>query len=347
MNSTLTFAAGRPLILASALLTLWMIPFRATAQSSQPPSEPPEEWGAISATLQEIPYPYPVHYLELHLHGQDVRLAYMDVAPRGEPLGRSVMIFHGMNFTGPGYAGTIDALADAGFRVIVPDRIGFGRSTAVVIPDNLNQKAHDAMSLLDHLGVSQTAVLGHSYGGMLATRFGLLYPSVATHLVIVNQIGLTDQRLSRPWTDTEVVYRAQLGTTYQDIARLHASYYPVWQPQYLEGVRIQYGQTLSGDWPTLARIRAGQQQIVYSDPVVYDWPHIRTKTLVIGGEMDGRTAAYDRLARQSAETFPNAELVLFPGVGHNPHLEIPGRFHTEVVRFLATDPTAPADRSWR
>ena len=42
-----------------------------------------------SITYEEIAYPYPVAYLPLTLYGQDVRLAYMDVAPAGQPNGRT------------------------------------------------------------------------------------------------------------------------------------------------------------------------------------------------------------------------------------------------------------------
>jgi len=54
-------------------------------------------------------------------------------------------------------------------------------------------------------------------------------------------------------------------------------------------VRIQYGLTLSADWPRLARVRARQMQILYHDPVVYEWQHIATKALVIGGTEDRLT----------------------------------------------------------
>ena len=48
----------------------------------------------------------------------------------------------------------------------------------------------------------------------------------------------------------------------------------------------QYGQTLSGDYPRYARVRAMVSDMLYTDPVVYDWQHIETKALVIGGEED-------------------------------------------------------------
>lgn len=97
-------------------------PISATAQA-------PADYGPVSADVAEIPYPYPVSTLSFVLFGKDVRMAYMDVKPAGTPNGRTVVLLHGFNFFGEAWAGTIDALTREGFRVIVPDQIGFGRSS--------------------------------------------------------------------------------------------------------------------------------------------------------------------------------------------------------------------------
>ena len=78
-----------------------------------------------SITYDEIAYPYAVHYMPLTLYGQDVRMAYMDIAPAGQPNGKTVMLFHGMNFGGFYFDGPIKVLRDAGYRVIVPTTVVF------------------------------------------------------------------------------------------------------------------------------------------------------------------------------------------------------------------------------
>lgn len=305
------------------------------AQGDTPPSEPPADWGPISSTQEEIPYPHPVQYLNVTHFGQDGRMAYMDVAPTGNANGQTAMLFHGMNFAGKGFEVTITALSEAGFRVLVPDRIGYGRSSKLDIPYNLHIFALDSKRLLDHLGIDKAAIVGHSMGGMVASRFAMTYPEVTTHVALVNQIGLTDQRVARPWRDIEDLYQFVLnGTTYQSILANHMSYYPTWDNKYLEWVRYQYGQTLTAEWPLLARVRAWQQHILYFDPVVYDWQHIKAKALVIGGADDALTPNYAALAEHVAETIPNAELILYPGIGHNPHFEIPEQYHADLISFL-------------
>ena len=87
-----------------------------------------------------------------------------------------------------------------------------------------------------------------------------------------------------------------------------------------------------GNWPEAAMVRALVQQMVYEDPVVYDWPRIKARTLELGGDRDGPD--FPELARHVAETIPNCTLVLIPGIGHVPHFEAPDVFHRELLKFL-------------
>jgi pimeloyl-ACP methyl ester carboxylesterase len=349
-SGTLRRSSFRTVGPGSALLAGFVLTLASSAPlfAQDPPEEPPADWGPISSTMEEVPYPFAVEYLPVSNFGQDLRMAYMDVAPVGDANGRAVMIFHGMNYAGLGYEPVIRGLTAAGFRVIAVDRIGYGRSSKPDMPYNLNVFVSNAKALLDHLGLEEIAVVGHSMGGMVASRFAMVYDDITSHVVMVNQIGMSDQRQSRPWTDLETVYQRTLGTSYQSILRNHQRYYPNgWKPEYLYWVRLQYGQTLTAEWPKLARIRAWQQMILYFDPVVYDWQHIDSKAMVIGGGADQLTADFAGDARRVAESLRNAELVLFDGIGHNPHLEIPDRFNAELVRFLSSDPNEPASSAWR
>ncbi len=79
-------------------------------------------------------------------------------------------------------------------------------------------------------------------------------------------------------------------------------------------------------------VRSIYQQITYLDPVVYDWPHIKVKTLVLGGDLDGQD--FPALAKHIADTIPDARLVVVPNAGHVLHLEVPETFYRELLKFL-------------
>ena len=311
-----------------------------------PPSTPPPYWGPISINIEEIPYPHPVQFLSLNLYGQDVRIAYMDAAPVGPPNGQTVVLLHGGSYYGWYWKEQIEALRNEGFRVVVKDRIGWGRSSKPILPYSISLHASNTAGLLEHLGVSEAAVVGHSIGGQMASRFAFLYPEMATHLVMVNPVGLTDNRAGRGFRPAsgEIDTDPDMQRVYQSAVRTDLNRYVEWKPEFLEHIRIRYGQRLSGEWPRLAYVRSLGGNLRSVDSVVNDWPHIETKAMVLGGEQDGPN--FPELARNVAESLQNAELVLIPNAGHNPHEEVPEIVNAELIRFLTSDPEAPAAEGW-
>jgi pimeloyl-ACP methyl ester carboxylesterase len=330
----MTIQSTVKLTLAAAVLV--------SAQGTQPAPKAPTDVKAGSITYDEIAYPYPVSYLPLTLYGQDVRMAYMDVPAAGQPNGRTIVLLHGMNFGGFYWGGTIDLLRKEGFRVIVPDQIGFGRSSKAIIPYNFHDMAANTRKLMQTLGVANAAIVGHSMGGMLAARFSASYPEMTERTVIYNPIGLTDIRYERLWRTADEAYKATMAQTpdqtYQGMYATIRRYFPTpgsWKPEYENYVKILYAPSLSSEWPRLAMVRAIYQQITYLDPVVYDWPKIKSRTLVLGGDKDTPTFPED--AKHIADTIPKGELVLLPNLGHVPHIEAPEVFYRELVKFLKSE----------
>src|SRR5262245_33627115 len=127
----------------------------AASQSSAPPASNPTDVKPGSITCEDVPYPHPTSYLPLTLYGQDVRLAYMDVAPLGTPNGHTVVLLHGNNFAGFYFGGPIEALRKEGFRVVVPDQVGYGRSSKPIIPYNFNDMARNTRAILQSLNIER------------------------------------------------------------------------------------------------------------------------------------------------------------------------------------------------
>ena len=255
--------------------------------------------------------------------------------------GQTVVLLHGFNFSGEAWRWTIDVLAHEGFRVVVPDQIGFGRSSKPLIPYTFNDMAINTRRLLQSLGVERAAIVGHSMGGMLASRFAMAYPGVTTHVVMVNQIGLTDARPGRSPRYLDDAYRTDTARTtpapnYEAVRRTITRYFVTWKPEYEKYVRMHWGWTQSPDWPRFSQVRAALSQMLTAETVAYDWQHIKSKALVIGGAKD--TPAYPAQAKHVAESIPGAELDLIDNVGHCPQLEAPEIFHAKLVRFLKSPP---------
>src|SRR5207248_4091152 len=167
----------------------------AVAQAQTPAAPPtPTDVKPGSINCEDCPYPYPSSYLPLTLYGQDVRMAYMDVPAEVTPTGHTVVLLHGNNFAGFYFGGPIDVLRKRGFRVVVPDQIGYGRSSKPIMPYNFSDMARNTRLILQNLKIDKVMVVGHSMGGMLAARFATQYPAMVDRLVLYNPIGLVDGR---------------------------------------------------------------------------------------------------------------------------------------------------------
>ena len=315
---------------------------RAAAAQQAPPAPPtPTDVKPGSITCEDVPYPYPSSYLQFTAYGQDMRIAFMDVPPLGTPNGHTVVLFHGMNFAGFYWGGPIDALRKEGFRVVVPDQIGFGRSSKPIIPYNFHDMALNTRRILQHLNIPKVMIVGHSGGGMLAARFATQYPDIAERIVIYNPIGLTDARYDRPWTSVDEAYPRTLASTYQSIrASLfrYVSHNPAaWTPEFEKFTRVRYAWTLSADWPRYAMVQSLLGQMTYLDPVVDDWAHIKAPTLVFGGAEDSLAGpVFKERMKFVADSIPNGNgrLLLLPGLGHVPHMEAPEKTYPPLIAFL-------------
>lgn len=314
----------------------------ALAQSGAAVAPPPDvKPGSINC--EECPYPYPSSYLPLTLYGQDVRIAFMDVPPAATANGHTVVLLHGNNFAGFYFGGPIDALRKEGFRVVVPDQIGYGRSSKPIIPYNFHDMARNTRAILQSLNIEKVMVVGHSMGGMLAARFATQYPAMVERLVIYNPIGLNDPRFDRPWDSTDESYKRTLAATFPTVRaslmRYVAHNQAAWNPEFEKYARIRYSWTLSADWPRLAMVQTLLGQVQYLDPVVYDWAHIKAPTLAFGGAEDmlaGTAAVFQQRMKYIADTVPNGNgrLLLIPGLGHVPHMEAPEKTLPPLVAFL-------------
>src|SRR5579862_3327982 len=112
----------RAAALCAALLAIPLAVIVAQAADQREPGIAQREPYGIG--LEGFPYPHPVHLLPLVNDGEQLRMAYMDIAP-AQANGRVVVLLHGRNFPSNYWAPEIKVLNEAGYRVIVPDQIGF------------------------------------------------------------------------------------------------------------------------------------------------------------------------------------------------------------------------------
>ena len=307
-----------------------------------------EELKPLSITMESYDYPYQVEFLPLTIEGQDLRMAYMNVPPEGKDLGRVVLLLHGKNFFSAYWKDTIRFLAKNGYRVVVPDQLGFGKSSKPNIHYSFHLLASNTKKLLDVLGVKQVAVVGHSMGGMLATRFTLMYPEMVSQLILENPIGLEDYRSIVPYASLEQLYQAELNMPEEGIRNYYKSYFAHWKPEYEQYASVAVRWKASGEYPRLVMSSALTYQMIYEQPVCYEFANIKARTLLVIGQADRTVAGkarvkkdllasvgqYPELGRRTAKLISGSTLVELPNVGHIPHLEATERFQEALLSFL-------------
>ena len=304
----------------------------------------------LDPLLNNYAYPYTVKFITLNLEKGNYRMAYMDVKP-DQPNGHTIILFHGKNFCGAYWETTAAALVKEGFRVVMPDQLGFGKSSK---PSDLQYSfqllALNTKKLLDSLQITRTAVLGHSMGGMLATRFTLMYPDAVEKLVLENPIGLEDWKLKVPYQPVEAWYKNELGQNYEKIKKYQQEnyYHGQWKPEYEKWVAILAGWSIHPGYRTVAWNAALTYDMIFTQPVVYEFDKIKTPTLLIIGQLD-RTALgkqqvaeeirktmgnYPKLGKEINQKIPGSKLIELNNVGHLPHIEAFEQFITPLLEFL-------------
>ena len=102
--------------------------------------------------------------------------------------GRPVVLLHGFPDSGRLWRHQVPALADAGFRVVVPDLRGYGRSDKPEQVDAYSMMllAGDVMAMMSDAGVDRAHVVGHDWGAGLAWAMASLAPGSVDHLVVMS-----------------------------------------------------------------------------------------------------------------------------------------------------------------
>jgi len=298
--------------------------------------------------LQGFDYPWPVQHFRFTSQGDALDMAYMDVMP-AKPNGRTAVLLHGKNFCAATWQGTIAMLSKAGYRVLALDQIGFCKSTKPAhYQFSFQQLAANTHALLTSIGINRAVFIGHSTGGMLAVRYGLMYPDTVDQLVLVDPIGLEDWKAKGvPSQSVDAWYQQELHTTADGIRNYErTTYYAgTWEPSYERWVQMLAGMYRGPGRDIVAWNSALLYDMIYTQPIFYELGQLTVPVLLMIGDKDttaiGKSLAppsirptlgnYPVLGKAAAARIPHAHLVEFPDLGHAPQIQAPDMFHRALL----------------
>ncbi len=269
--------------------------------------------------------------------GQNLEMAYV-YRKSGKSDAETVVLLHGKNFSSTYWETTMNFLTGKGYNVLAPDQIGFGKSTKPVCYQySFFQLAINTKMLMDSLKISKAIILGHSMGGMLATRFALMYPDKCTKLILENPIGLEDWKRKVPYTSVDEEYKKELSKTREELKNymLKNYFHNEWKKEYDKLLDENTAFQKQKDFPAYAKSMALTSDMIFTQPVYYDFSSIGVWVILIIGQADRtaigkekadtETAAslgnYPVLGKKIAGEIMDCELIELDGIGHIPHVE--------------------------
>ncbi len=286
--------------------------------------------------LDGFNYPFEVNTFKLNSQNQDLKMRYMDIGDKDAR--KVIVLLHGKNFSGYYWERVAKDLLKRKYRVIIPDQIGFGKSSK---PDSyqysFGQLAFNTKSLLDNLNIKKFDLVGHSMGGMLATTFAANYSKLVNKLILINPIGLEDYGKYVEFKDVNFFYKRELAKTL-DKARNYQkkNYYDgKWSSEY-EKLLVPLNGMLAGkDWKIVAWNNALTYGPIFSENIVDRFSQIQSETFLIIGTRDktgpGRgwlkegvtrkLGEYKTLGKSAKNMIKGSMLIELDGLGHMPQYE--------------------------
>ena len=282
--------------------------------------------------------------------GISLEMAYMYL-PSNNKYKRTVTLLHGKNFTSNYWKEIALKLNSLGYAVLIPDQIGFGKSSKPLnYQFTFEALALNTKKLLDLLNISSTQLIAHSMGGMLASRFSLMFEDIISNLILINPIGLENYLEYVEYKDINFFYNKELQLKPENIINYQKkNYYDgQWNKKHEVLASHLIGWVNGKDWKLLAKISANTYDMIFTGSVIEEFKNFKVPVSLIIGTRDrtgpGRNwkkagviydlGRYDLLGKRTKKINNNIRLIELNGLGHLPQIEDFEKFYLELDKVL-------------
>lgn len=247
--------------------------------------------------------------------------------------GLPVVFSCALNTTCENWRLQVESIAPQGYRVVLWDYRGHGRSEAPEEPDaySMERVVSDLGCVLDWAAPGESAVLaGLSFGGLASLHFALAHPERVLGLVLAGSgPGFKNPKAQAQWAEA-------VGHTARFIERKGTAVFAERATEMTIGRRPELPAARRAQAAIAAQVphglaHFGRQIAGLAPPVIDRLGEIAAPALVLRGEAD---AAYERAAEVMAARLPRAESVTVSGAGHIVNIEAPEAFDAALIAFL-------------
>jgi proline iminopeptidase len=294
----------------------------------------------MSANLQAAPR-------EGYLPVENAELYYRDIGA-GQPI---ILLHGGPDFDHSYFLPEMDYLS-VSYRLIYYAQRGRGKSAGSVQPEDVSlaSELEDLWRLSDYFELNTAAVLGHSWGGLLALEYALRHRERVSHLILMDTAPISHD-------DYRLLHQERRRQSPDDLDRLNAL---APTAKYAEGdfeteaeyYRIHFGATLrppelleklikslrlNFTRDSLLKARAIENRLMDETWLSGDYDvlpklqRLDIPTLIIYGDYDFIPM---ECSAHIAQAIPGARLAVLKGCGHFTFLECPDQVRREISDFF-------------
>jgi pimeloyl-ACP methyl ester carboxylesterase len=216
---------------------------------------------------------------------------FFDVRGDGEPL----LLLHGGTGIGADWKLVFAGGDPAGFRLIVPDLRGHGRSTNPSRAFTIRQVARDVFGLLDHLGIPRVKAIGLSLGAKTLLHMATQQPERIEAMVLVSATPYFPAQARAAMAQLSVDAFSESDWTAQRQRHTHGD----------DQIRMLFGH--------LRGLKDHHDDMAFTPPLL---AAIRARTLIVHGDRDPLYPV--ELAFEMYRAIPASALWVVPNGGHGP-----------------------------
>ncbi len=264
-----------------------------------------------------------------------VHVRYREAGPKDAP---AVVMIHGFSASSDSWMPVIPSVA-TDHRVIAIDLKGFGWTSRPEGDYSPAAQAKLAWAVLDKLGVTDVAIVGHSWGSSVALEMAVAHPDRTRRVALYDAYVYDDQVPSFfRWAQASGIGEALFGLYYDERMedRAPLAYYDERWVTQARVDKVEADLARPGtNAAALAAARGHHFKALHQALKTFDKP-----VLLLWGENDEVTPL--RFGQRLANELSNAELVTYPRCGHIPMVEAHNRSTRDLVAFLAKD--KPSER---
>jgi len=265
----------------------------------------------------------------------DAEIHYQEA---GDPNAPPLILVHGFASSTLVWSKVFLKLAEAGYRVIAPDMLGYGYTSKPRSAEyTIKSQARMISRLMDRLGIGKATIIGSSYGGAVAATIALDYPECVENLILVGAVNNNEplrfnlMRLFGARLVGDVVSPLLIGS--RRLLRMRMKRVYDRHEWVLDERRVDARHLplrAADTHRAIIRTVRGWD----ADRISRDAHLIRRPTLLLWGDNDQEVPLAD--GKRLHQQIPGSRLIVFQYCGHLPHEEYPDEF-VEVVHNFVQD----------